>query len=173
MCDIKKRLMFSSSDDPYYMCFWILITLDRLGKRNGSYFNDSRKLLFIILLLSDTKTFDSIIKSTEFNASKQEKEILYESYKDGVTQITRFNSLLITLEKRGLITLRKSKSLDTLDLTLNKDVIPKEFFSKKEFGNEYEKIKKLKSSVERITALSLDTFIERVYKNNCVKTWHV
>ena len=155
------------------MCFWILITLDRLGKRNGSYFNDSRKLLFIILLLSDTKTFDSIIKSTEFNASKQEKEILYESYKDGVTQITRFNSLLITLEKRGLITLRKSKSLDTLDLTLNKDVIPKEFFSKKEFGNEYEKIKKLKSSVERITALSLDTFIERVYKNNGVKTWHV
>ncbi|QQQ68003.1 hypothetical protein JJQ94_09440 [Pseudoalteromonas sp. GCY] len=114
-----------------------------------------------------------MIKSTEFSASKQEKEILYESYKDGVTQITRFNSLLITLEKRGLITLRKSKSLDTLDLTLNKGEIPKEFFSKKEFANEYEKIKKLKSSVERITALSLDTFIERVYKNNGVKTWHV
>ncbi|WP_394143748.1 hypothetical protein [Vibrio atypicus] len=171
MSDVKKRLMFSSSDDPYYMCFWVIITLDRLGKKNGTYFNDSRKLLFVILLLSDDQTFNSVIKSIELGASKQEKEILHESYKDGVTQITRFNSILITLEKKGLITLRKSRTLDTLDLTLNKINIPKDFFKNKEFNTEYKKITKLKSSVERMTALSLDTFIERVYKNNGVKTW--
>ncbi|MEZ8921620.1 hypothetical protein AB4270_05420 [Vibrio cyclitrophicus] len=171
MSDVKKKLMFSSSDDPNYICFWVITTLDKLGKKNGNYFNDSRKLLFIIMLLSDNQTFDAIIKSIDFSASKQEKELLHESYKNGITKITRFNSLLITIEKKGLITLRKSRSLDTLDLTLNKEKIPKGFFNKKEFGIEYEKVLKLKSSVERMTALSLDTFIERVYKNNGVKTW--
>lgn len=171
MDNVKKRIMFSSNDDPYYMCFWILIVLDKLGKRNGTYFNDSRKLLFIILLLSDNNTFNSIIRSVESGASKQEKDILFDSYKSGITQISNFNSLLITLDKKGLISLRKSRKLDTLDLSLNKENIPKEFFDKKLFKSDYDKIKKLKSSVERITALSLDTFIERIYKNNGVKTW--
>lgn len=100
MDTIKKRLMFNSNDDPYYMCFWILITLDQLGKKDDNYFKDSRKLLFIILLLSDNNTFDSIIRSMKFGSSKQEQDILFDSYKDGITQISRFNSLLITLEKK-------------------------------------------------------------------------
>jgi hypothetical protein len=171
MENVKKRLMFSSSDDPYYMCFWIIITLEKLGKKENNYFNDSRKLLFIILLLSDDRTFKSLIKSIDSGASELEKEILHESYRNGITQITRFNSILITLEKRGYVTLRKSRRLDSLDVTLNKKSISKDFFNDKNFKADYEKIKKLKSSVERITALSIETFIERIYKKNGVKIW--
>ena len=169
----KKRLMYLSGEDFYLFCYSIFIILDSLDCTNGVLFKDYRKLAFLISIINDEKLIYIITNSTGNDINPVDKEYLFNSYSNGLMRRSEMLKLLFTLEKKGFVTLEKAKENTVIDLSLDKQTIPKNFFDKKVFSKEYKQAQVLKKNVRGLRSLKLETMLEKIYTNNGVKTWAI
>lgn len=171
--EVKKSLMYLSGDDFYLLCYAVFIALDTLSCKNGKYFNDYRKLAFLIEFIKDEKLNYIISNLSEKTLNPIDKEYLFNSYTVGLSRRSELLKLLFTLEKRNYVTLEKSNTKSFVNVTLNYEAIPKGFFNKELFLKEYRNMDILKNSVKRLSVLNLETMLEQIYRNNGIITWAI
>lgn len=170
---VKKNLMYLSGEDFYLFCYSVFIILDSLGCSEGKYFKDYRKISFLIEFIKDSKLNFILEVLAKNNLSAVDKEYLFHSYSSGMARRSEILKLLFTLEKRQFVSLERGKNSSFVNVTLNKDSVPDGFFSEDIFSVEYENITKLKMVVKRLSTLTLEKMLERIYKDNGISTWAV
>lgn len=165
--------MYLSGEDFYLFCYSIFILLDTLGCSDGKVFKDYRKLAFLISILNDDKLVYILSNSGNENLNPVDRELLFDSYSNGLMKRSEILKLIFTLEKKGFVELEKGTEKSVLNITLNKTAIPESFFNSQVFENEYIRAKKLKKLVSRLNTLKFETMLEKIYSVNGVKTWAI
>lgn len=168
---IKKSIMFSKGDDFYFLSYNILILLYGLkcfcGKRT---FNDYRKLAFLIDFVSNRNLAQTLVKKGLL-LNPIDRELFTRAYANGLLRLNQIIRLLFTLEKKGFITLQRDAGRDIVDVCINEQAIPATFFQAELFKFELSNVSALNVTVKRITVLTLDTLLERLFENHGIKTW--
>lgn len=168
--DAKKRLMYISGEDFYHYCYSIIVILDYLLCYEDKYFRDYRKLAFLIEIINSGKVVYIVSQEAERLLNPKDTEHLLDAYSAGLTKRSEILKLLFAMEKRGYISLKRGNGQD-IDVSLNKSNLPDGFCDKSMFTDEYDSTKKVSKAVKRLASLKLETFLEKVYVNNGVKTW--
>lgn len=171
--EAKKSLMYLSGEDFYVFCYAVLIVLDYLNCKDGRYFKDYRKLAFLIEFIKDEKLNYIISNSHEKSLNPIDKEYLFSSYSTGLGRRSEILKLLFTLEKKNYVVLDKSDTRSLVNVSLNKEAIPQEFFDKNTFSWEYQNIGVFTQCVKRLTALKMDTMLDRIYVQNGIRIWAI
>ncbi len=171
--DVKKSLMYLSGEDFYVFCYAVLIVLDYLNCKDGRYFKDYRKLAFLIEFIKDEKLNYIISNTHDKSLNPIDKEYLFSSYSAGLGRRSEILKLLFTLEKKNYIVLDKSNTLSLVDVSLNKEAIPKAFFDKEIFSREYHNIEVFTKVIQRLSKLKLDTMLKHIYAQNGIPTWGI
>jgi hypothetical protein len=170
---VKKNLMFISSDDFYLLTYATVIILDSLGCTKGRVFKDYRKIPFIIELIINNRNILILESSTTEKLHKGDKDFLFHSYSNGLAKRSETLKILFTLEKKGYVSLHKGDTGTLINITLNKEKLPPNFLSKDIFKNEYMNCEKVKRTIQRSTAITLDTFLSKTYRDRGIKIWEV
>jgi len=168
---VKKNLMYLSGEDFYLFCYAIFVVLDSLNCKDGKFFKDYRKLAFLIEFLKDENLNLIISKETKKSLNPIDKDYLFHSYSTGLSRRSEILKLLFMLEKRNFVTLEKGNIKSFVNVTLNKEHIPNDFFNEKIFSKEYMNIKSFKKTVKRLSTLKLETMLEKIYDEHGVPTW--
>jgi len=171
--NVKKQLMYLSGEDFYLFCYSIFIILDTLGCSGGKSFRDYRKLAFLINIINNDKLVYIIANSKEKSLNTYDKEYLFDSYSSGLMRRSEILKLIFTLEKKGFVSLVRGRKSAEIDISLDKDAIPKSFFDSKVFLSEYKKVSILQKSFRGLSSLTLVTMLQKIYADNGVKTWAI
>lgn len=166
----KKKLMYLSGEDFYLYCYSVFVILDCLGCQDGKYFRDYRKLAFLTDIISDDKTVYVVSHSSGENLNPKDYECLLDSHSNGLTRRSEILKLLFVLEKRGYVILNRGKAQE-IDVTLNKENLPNDFFSSNVFDSESKNIQDISNKVGRLASLTLETMLNKIYVENGVRTW--
>lgn len=169
---VKKRIMFASVDDFYFLTYAILITLDALECKKGRYLKDYRKLGFLIEFTTDERLLRILEQPIGKNLSRLDIEHLFKSYTNGLGRRSEILKILFRLEKSGLVTLRKGDSHSLVDISLSNNV-PVEFFDKTIFAQEYLNTSRLGLTIKQLTRLTLSTTLSKIYQIRGIKIWDI
>ncbi|WP_220660037.1 hypothetical protein, partial [Pseudomonas aeruginosa] len=104
---------------------------------------------------------------------KGDKDFLFHSYTNGLAKRSETLKILFTLEKKGYISLHKGDTESLVNIALNKEELPSGFLSKEVFKSEYMNCEKFKRTIQRSTAITLDTFLIKTYRDRGIKIWEV
>jgi hypothetical protein len=169
----KKNLMFISSEDFYLLSYSIIIILDSLGCVKNRYFKDYRKLSFIIEIIKNRRHILTIENGTKTKLHINDKDFLFQSYANGLARRSETLKILFSLEKKGYIALEQGKIDSFVNAKLLKENLPSNFLDKEIFNYEYENCNRLKTSIKKISMLNLETFLDKIYRDNGVKIWEI
>ncbi|ESQ97746.1 hypothetical protein F753_19385 [Stutzerimonas chloritidismutans AW-1] len=169
---VKKRIMFASVDDFYFLTYAILIALDALGCRKDRYLKDYRKLGFLIEFTTDERLLSILEYPTQKALNRVDREHLFKSYTSGLGRRSEVLKILFRLEKSGLVILRKGDAHSLVDVSLSSDV-PDGFFDKAIFTQEYSNASRLSVAVKQLTRLTLSTALSKIYQVRGIKMWDI
>lgn len=132
--DKKKGIMFSSGDDFYVFVYSVLVILNHLKCKDGSYFRDLRKISYLIEILNDPKSI-SILKKYKGGLIKSQSDRirLSEAYSRSVLRKGEVSKVIFSLEERGYISLHKGSKPGEIDVSLNSENLPEGFLGSDEF----------------------------------------
>lgn len=169
---IKKRIMFSKDSDYYFITYNSLLILDNLKCYEGkSNFYDYRKLIYILPFIADEDLLR--IATKEASLREEEIKILEDTYINAKLREPILKSILFTLEKKGYISMKKNKNRKSIDLKLTNSSISKDFLNSEVFKIESGNINIFKSYYKRLTVVSLENLIEKIFKEKGVIIWDV
>lgn len=167
---IKKRIMFSKDSDYYFITYNSLLLLDNLKCYEGkSNFCDYRKLIYILPFIADEDLLRIVTKGASIK--EEEIKILEDTYINAKLREPILKSILFTLDKKGYIKMEKNKK--SIDLKLIKNTISKDFLHSEIFKKESDNIAIFKSCYQRLNVLSLESLIEKLFKEKGVIIWDV
>lgn len=168
----KKGVMYLTGEDFYYFTYSIILILEHLNCKNGKYFTDYRKLAFLIDFVND-RNLISILQSTKNRAilNTLDKEYLFRSYSNGLTRRSEILKLIFTLEDSGYLELIRGDLESVVNISLNTEALPSNFIDSNLFTQEYENLKSLCQIIKRLSVLTLETMIKKIYEEQGVKTW--
>lgn len=168
----KKRLMFISGEDFYFFAYSLFILLDCMGSKNGKFFKDHRKLAFLIPILADSKVI-GIFERSEASEVKNVEDIslLRNLYSDGVSRQGEITKLLLMLEKKGYLVLKKGSSSGVIDISMKGSVFGSKGISKTKFSEEINNCKSIKKVFPRTTIILLESLLYKMFDERGVKRW--
>ncbi|WP_250523445.1 MULTISPECIES: hypothetical protein [unclassified Caballeronia] len=167
----KRPLYFISGEDFYFLAYSILLVLEFLGGANKR-FQDHRKITYLMQFLSDERLI-GILERTQHKrvANPADRELLFASFTSAELHKREVYKILLSLAQRGYVMVERTKTAEILDIRLNSGSIPLNFFESSEFERERGNADKLKKSIPKISILSFDTLLERLYKDRGIQVW--
>ena len=166
--------MYVSGEDFYFFTYNILLILKELGCTDGKVFKDYRKLPYVVDVISDQYLL-SILMRNNFGKIKSpvDRKHLVASFTNCKIKTSEYLKLLFSLEKKGFISLKSNKKSSQIDITLNYKSIDKSFLSSDIFDKERKNISTLKSEVQRISSINIETLIDKLYTAKMDHKWVV
>lgn len=159
----KRRMMFIQGEDYNFLAYNLLIFLNEMGCHSEkTKFKDFRKIAYLI---------DFISGST--NLAEYDKFELSNIYLKAQLKKKLLSHLIITLKNKNYVDISLNTTHKTIELWINKENIPKDFFDKVVFKREISNIQKLRKEL-KITRISLlKNLIDGIFTNRGVSTWEV
>lgn len=174
--EIKKKLMFIKGEDFYFLTYNSILMLHMLGCYCGSRkFTDYRKLAFLIEFVADYN-LTNIVKSNSRNhklLNSVDRELLMRTYSNGMVRLNQLIRLFFTLEKKGLITLEKNNNKNVVDICLNDVSEISALLDDSLFELEMQNIAHLKTTIQRLNSLSLETMLKRLFDDYGISRWAI
>jgi hypothetical protein len=159
----KKRLMFIQKEDYNFLAYNTIILLDALEcTSEAKRFRDFRKIAYLIDLITDAgdpKELDQKQLAKIYSRAQIKKKLLHH--------------LLVVLKNKKIVGVSVNEATRTIDLWLNREMIPVEFLDSEFFREEMENIKKLKSALGSLRILTMKTLADKIFTQNNVLTWEV
>jgi len=159
----KKRMMFIQNEDYNFLTYNLLILLNELDcTSEKKKFRDFRRIAYLIEFISTTAELEDYEKyelSSIYLRAQLKKKLL--------------SHLLITLKTKGYLDITLNSTHNTLDIWIEKNKIPKEFFNKKYFSNEVLNIKKIRKYTKITKVSTLKKLIEDIFTKQGVSTWEI
>jgi len=168
---VKRRLNFISGEDFYFLTYELLLILDILTTANV-IFRDHRKLSYLVQLAGDEKVIrileryeDRIINNAE------DREQLFVTFANGELNKREIFKLVFALERRGFLHVERSAIPEVVDVQLNRAKLPADFLSSEVFQEDRARIGRIRKIVPRLSALTMETFLQKVYGDHGVNVW--
>lgn len=167
----KRPLYFISGEDFYFIAYSVLLALNLFG---GSLqrIKDHRKIAYLIQFLSDGRLID-ILDRTQGprSANPVDRELLFSSFTNAELHKREIFKILFSLKRRGFVTIERTETAEVLDITLQAIALPAGFLKSESFSEERANAANLKRIIPRISTLSFDTLLERLYMDRGVRVW--
>lgn len=161
--EAKKRIMFIQKEDYNFLTYNLLLLLKYLGATSKeSKFQDYRKISYLVHFISTQTNFS--------NFSKEELALVYSK---SHLKKQLLSHLILILKNKEFISVDVNYNRNSLDIWINEENIPDNFFDKTFFKKEIENIKILKSELPRLKVLTLKNVVDTIFTNNRVITWEV
>lgn len=160
----KKRLMFIQKEDYNFLAYSTIILLRFLDcTSEEKRFRDFRKIAYLVDFVNEGG-----------KPSLFEEQRLADIYYKAQIKKKLLHHLVIVLKNRGFISVSVNKSSQTIDLWLNKEAIPVDFFDVKMFGSEIENVTELQRTLTaRVRSMTIKNLVEKIFNDNNILTWGV
>ncbi|AZA60092.1 hypothetical protein [Chryseobacterium indoltheticum] len=160
----KKRMMFIQKEDYNFLAYSMIILLKFLDcTSEAKRFRDFRKIAYLVDFVNEggePSMFEEQHLADIYNKAQIKKKLLHH--------------LIIVLKNRNLISVSLNKTSQTIDLWLNKEAIPVDFFDAKMFENEIENVAELqKTLTTRVRSMTIKNLVEKIFNDNNILTWGV
>ena len=159
----KKRMMFIQREDYNFLTYNFLILLNELNcVSEDKKFNDFRKIAYLIEFISNDiaiEDYTEIELSNIYLRAQLKKKLL--------------SHLIIVLKNKQYLEMSLNPTHRTLDVWINKEKIPNDFFNSEYFFQEILNIQKLKKFAKISSNQKLKTMIDNLYTNRGVLTWEI
>jgi hypothetical protein len=167
----KRPLFFISGEDFYFVAYSILLVLEYLGG-STKRINDHRKIAYLIQFLSDSRLID-LLERTQGGgvANAADRELLFSSYTTSELHKREVFKIIFSMERRGFVRMQRTENPEVLDIALISDGIPQGFFENDSFADEKANSEKLKKLVPRLSLLTFETLLDRLYRDRGVRVW--
>lgn len=153
----KKRMMFVQNNDLNFLCYMVLLTLEKLSCIDEqSSFVDYRKIAFISNLVFWKN-------NTDWN------KIYYESH----ISIKTLDLIIESLVRKGIVNLNVNEKRKTVDIWIADRAISKLFFEEPAFADELKELESIRKIDNRIRTSKLSTFLDKQFSIHGVKVWEV
>lgn len=167
----KRPLFFISGEDFYFVAYSILLILEYFGG-SARRVRDHRKIAYLIQFLSDSRLIDLLERTQGVGvANAADRELLFSSYTSAELHKRDVFKIIFSMERRGFVQMQRTDSAEVLDIALNSDGIPRGFFENDSFADEKANAEKLKRLVPRLSLLTFESLLERLYKDRGVRVW--
>lgn len=168
----KKRLMFSVSEDSYFFTYNIVLILGVLHCFKDRYFKDINKISLLLTIIQKPENIKVVSKILEQKKiSNNDKKILFDMYYTTKLKHRSVISILFSLEKKEIISIRKKGT--TLDVSLNNENIYYKLQAEKIFEDDIEVYRYIFSHVNKIKSINCNTFEEVVFKSIEGEIWDI
>jgi len=159
----KKRLMFIPTEDYNFLAYNFLIFLDEMKCYNEkTRFKKKKKIAYLIDFISGSSNLD-----------EYEKFELSNIYLKAQLKKKLLSHLILTLQNKGYLNISLNTTHKTIELWLNKENIPKDFFDREKFKREISNIRKLTKELKITKVSSLKKLVDNIFTNRGVATWEV
>lgn len=163
--------MYIQSEDFYFLTYNTIILLQTLNCTNGERFmKDYRKISFLIDFISNP--YYSTFLNKDILSDSDTRE-LTRLYSNGILRLKEINKLFYTLDSQKIISLEKKNGSDVLNICLNEPALPTDFINKDLFQVEIENAKLIKSRIQRLTTITLDSLQKKLFIDKGVKAWQL
>jgi len=166
-----RRLNHLVGEDFYFLSYSILLTLRILPSR-GTAFRDHRKLGHVVQFISDTRLLSVLDRNRDKPVDNGvDRELLFAAYAKAEMLKRETYKLLLSMHGRGLVQAEPNSNLGVVDVTLKDDAIDEAFFEDRLFEQERTNARTLRALVPRLSTLTMETFLEKVYVKRGVRAW--
>lgn len=160
----KKRLMFIQKEDYNFLAYSTIILLKALDCTDETKkFKDFRKIAYLV---------DFVNEGGETSLFEQQR--LADIYAKSQIKKKLMHHLVIVLKNKNFISVSLNEATQTIDLWLNKEQVPKEFFDDTFFEKEINNVKALRKTLTaRLRGMTIKTMVEKIFNENNILTWEV
>lgn len=153
----KKRMMFVQNNDFNFLCYMVLLTLEKFAcSSEKKSFIDYRKIAFISNIV--------------FWKNKNDwNKIYYESQ----VSIKTLEMIIQALKKRGVINVKLNDEKKTMDIWIADRTLSKLFVDEAMFTHELDELEVIKNINNRLRTSTLSTFLNKQFSPHGVKVWEV
>ncbi|MFC5873246.1 hypothetical protein SAMN05443633_11281 [Chryseobacterium arachidis] len=156
--------MFIQKEDYNYLAYSTIILLKVLDCTNEEKrFRDFRKIAYLVDFVNEggePSLFEEQQLADIYNKAQIKKKLLHH--------------LIIVLKNRELISVSVNKSSQTIDLWLNKEFIPGDFFDTEIFENEIANVTELKRVMTlKVRSMPIKSLVKKIFDDNNILTWGV
>lgn len=167
----KRPLFFISGEDFYFVAYSILLVLEFLGG-SARRVKDHRKIAYLIQFLGDSRLIDLLERTQGAGvANAADRELLFSSYTNAELHKREVFKIIFSMERRGFLRMQRADSPEVLDIALISDGIPQNFFKNSSFAEEKANAEKLKELVPRLSLLTFESLLDRLYRERGVRVW--
>lgn len=169
----KKKLMFVTGEDFYFLTYNILLLLKEL-KCNGEprKFKDYRKLAFLIDFVSD-KDLIKIFKRYDGKGiiyNDEDKKSMINAWSNGLIRTKLLARLLYALEQRDLVGIEKDTTRKSVTIWYKDNEKTKSFFKEDVFQAEKQNAKSLVDTIQRLSSITFETLESKLFTQYGINT---
>lgn len=169
----KKKLMFVTGEDFYFLTYNILLFLKELNcDGENRKFKDYRKLAFLVDFISDRDLIKILSKNKGKGTilNKEDRRAIINAWSNGIVRVKLLARLLYALEQKGLIGMEKDSTRKSVTVWYKRNERTKQFFKENVFEIEKGNAKSLTGIIQRLSNMTLETLEEKVFHNYGIKT---
>ena len=167
----KRPLFFISGEDLYFVAYSILLVLEHLGG-SAKRVKDHRKIAYLIQFLGDSRLIDLLERTQGIGvANATDRELLFTSYTNAELHKREVYKIIFSMERRGFLHMQRTDRPEIIDISLISDRVPQGFFASDAYADERANAESLKKLFPRLSALTFDSLLERLYKDRGVRVW--
>ncbi|GJH17473.1 hypothetical protein CBA19CS22_13045 [Caballeronia novacaledonica] len=167
----KRRLNFISGEDFYFLTYELLLIIDVMTTVNGS-FKDHRKLSYLVQLAGNENVVRILERYDDrLIANAEDREQLFTTFANGELNKREIFKLVLALERRGFLKVQRASIPEVVDVQLNRSALPARFLDNDVFEADRSRILRLKRLIPRLSTLTIETFLEKVYGSRGVNVW--
>lgn len=167
----KRPLYFISSEDFYFVAYSILLVLELLGGAKKRI-KDHRKLTYLTQFISDNRLIDILSRTQNKVAGNAlDREFLFSSFTNAELHKREVFKIIFSLERKGYVSLQRTDVAEILEVKLLKENLPIDFFANGYFDEERRNADELKKFIPKISMLSFDSLLVRLYTDRGVRVW--
>lgn len=164
--------MFSVTEDSYFLTYNIILILGLLNCFGNKYLKDLNKIALLVTIMEKHQNIDvtkRILENKDINYS--DKEVLFYMYYNSKLRIRSVTTIIFSLDKQGLVTVRKSGK--TIDISLTNKDIYKKFIGEGLFEDDIKVYKEIFMRVNKIKCIVSDTFNDIIFKGIKEDIWDI
>lgn len=169
---VRRRLMFSVAEDSYFLTYNIILILGMLKCTNNSYLKDSNKIALLVTIIEKTQNIEvikKVLKNEQIN--NYDKNVLFDMYYNSKLRMRSVISIIFSLDKKGIINVRKSGK--TIDISLVNNNIYINFIDKRLFEDDVKVYKDIFSNVGKIKQIISSTLNSMIFKSIKEDVWDI
>lgn len=169
---VRRRLMFSVAEDSYFLTYNIILILGMLKCTNNSYLKDSNKIALLVTIIEKTQNIEvikKVLKNEQIN--NYDKNVLFDIYYNSKLRMRSVISIIFSLDKKGIINVRKSGK--TIDISLVNSSIYINFIDKRLFEDDVKVYKDIFSNVSKIKHIISGTLNSMIFKSIKEDVWDI
>lgn len=160
---VKKKIMFSPTEDAYFITYNILMILIVFKCNNLRYLKDYNKLALLITINEKLQYRESIKKVLNNEVLElEDKQVLHKIYYNSILKRRNIQGVIFTLNNKGILDVTRRK---TVDVSLNNNDIVSIFKDNMFFEDDIQFYNYIAENISRLTSITVQRMEQILFGN--------